>query len=46
MPRPGLLAGIPEADADRLIDMLITIKGNILALEAAETAAKGDDKAG
>ncbi len=44
--REEALAGIPEADADRLIDMLITIKGNILALEAAETAAKGDDKAG
>jgi MarR family transcriptional regulator, transcriptional regulator for hemolysin len=36
------LAGISEADANRLIELLLTIKGNMLALDAAETDAKGD----
>ena len=44
--REEALSGIPVADADRLIDMLITIKGNIVTLDAAETAAKGDDETG
>ena len=38
------LVGISEADANRLIELLLTIKGNMLVLDAAETDAK-DDKA-
>jgi DNA-binding MarR family transcriptional regulator len=40
--RQEALAGISEADADRLIEMLLTIKGNMMALDAAEPDAKGD----
>ena len=40
------LAGLTAADADRLIEMLLAIKGNMLALDAAETAAKGEEKTG
>lgn len=36
------LRGIPEAEADRLIELLLTIKGNMLALDAAETDAGGE----
>lgn len=36
------LAGIAEADRDRLIELLIIIKGNMLALDAAETVARGE----
>jgi len=36
------LAGVSEADANRLIELLLTIKGNMLALDATETDAKGD----
>jgi hypothetical protein len=35
------LEGISETDRERLIELLLTIKGNMLALDAAETAAKG-----
>ncbi|MEZ5816235.1 MAG: MarR family transcriptional regulator [Hyphomicrobiaceae bacterium] len=34
------LADIPEAETDRLIELLLKIKGNMLALDAAETDAK------
>jgi DNA-binding MarR family transcriptional regulator len=40
------LAGISEADRDRLIELLLIIKGNMLALDAAETAARGDTDKG
>jgi DNA-binding MarR family transcriptional regulator len=40
------LRDIPQADADRLIEMLLQIKGNMLALDAAEAAAKGDRRTG
>mgnify|MGYP000594859862 CR=1 FL=1 len=35
-------AGISDADRDRLIELLLTIKGNMQALDAAETDAKSD----
>lgn len=35
-------AGISDADRDRLIELLLVIKGNMQALDAAETDAKGD----
>lgn len=44
--REEALAGITGADQDRLIDLLLKIKGNMLALDAAETANKGDKKTG
>jgi DNA-binding MarR family transcriptional regulator len=31
------LRGIPEAESDRLIELLLKIKGNMLALDVAET---------
>ncbi len=40
------LAGISQADANRLIEHLLTIKGNMLALDAAETDAKADKATG
>lgn len=40
------LAGLSAADTDRLIEMLLRIKGNMLALDAAETAAKGEQESG
>lgn len=40
--RGEALQDIPEAEADRLIDLLLKIKGNMLALDAAETGAQGD----
>jgi DNA-binding MarR family transcriptional regulator len=40
------LAGISEADRDRLIELLLIIKGNMLALDAAETAARDDTDKG
>ncbi|MGE0700864.1 MAG: MarR family winged helix-turn-helix transcriptional regulator [Hyphomicrobiaceae bacterium] len=38
--RAEALRGISEADADRLVELLLVIKGNMLALDAAETAAR------
>lgn len=40
------LAGLTAADTDRLIEMLLKIKGNMLVLDAAETAAKGEKESG
>lgn len=40
--RGEALQGIPEADADRLIDLLLKIKANMMALDTAETDASGD----
>jgi DNA-binding MarR family transcriptional regulator len=36
------LVGISEPDRDRLIELLLIIKGNMMALDAAETAARGE----
>jgi DNA-binding MarR family transcriptional regulator len=33
--------GLEQAEVDKLVDLLIHIKGNMLALEPAETGAKG-----
>ena len=41
--RGEALAGMTEDDHDQLIEMLLKIKGNMLALDAAETDAKGDE---
>ena len=40
------LQDISEADAGRLIEVLLKIKGNMLTLDGAETAAKGDAETG
>ncbi len=40
------LSGIPEAEADRLIELLLRIKGNMTALDAAETDAQGKERRG
>ena len=42
MTRAEALRDIPEAEADRLIDLLLKIKANMLALDTAETDAKGE----
>ncbi|MGE0767085.1 MAG: MarR family winged helix-turn-helix transcriptional regulator [Hyphomicrobiaceae bacterium] len=39
--REEALKGIPEADADLMIELLLKIKGNMLALDTAETDARG-----
>lgn len=44
--RDEALAGIATADQDRLIDLLLKIKGNMLALDAADAGAKGDGRTG
>jgi MarR family transcriptional regulator, transcriptional regulator for hemolysin len=38
--RKEALAGIPESDSERLIDMLLQIKGNMLELERAEKSSE------
>ena len=38
------LAGIPSEEIDRVIETLLKIKGNLLALDAAENGAQGDRK--
>jgi DNA-binding MarR family transcriptional regulator len=38
------VAGLDPADVDRLTDLLLKIKGNMLALDAAETDTTGDKK--
>lgn len=40
------LAGISEPDRDRLIELLLVIKGNMLALDAAEASARDDGDKG
>jgi len=44
--RGEALAGMSEDDHDRLIEMLLKIKANMLALDAAETDAKSDKDQG
>ena len=44
--RKEALAGIPESDSERLIDMLLQIKGNMLELDrAGKSSAKAVEKA-
>lgn len=40
------LHGLTAADTDRLIEMLLKIKGNMLALDAAETGARSEKETG
>jgi len=40
--RDEALRGIPEEDADRIIELLLKIKENMLALDAAKTDAQGE----
>ena len=44
--RNEALQGIPEAEADRLIELLLEIKGNMLALDVAETDTPGAKRRG
>lgn len=39
-------AGISDVDRDRLIEVLLIIKGNMLSLDAAETVARDDTGTG
>lgn len=41
--RQEALAGIPEAERERLIDLLLRIKDNMAALDRADDAAAGDE---
>jgi DNA-binding MarR family transcriptional regulator len=44
--RNEALQGIPEAEADRLIELLLEIKGNMLALDVAGTDTPGAKRRG